>query len=110
MSVLRKRDAVVRSGGGDDTPGACCISSSCPGVFEMLTSRRYPDGSIRLPSTLLVFCEDGMFKGCLNDRDNQLTAWASSESFSGLLEALERGLSSDSLQWRTTAASSKKRK
>lgn len=81
-----------------------------PTLFEFLTQRDWPDGSLREPGTLLVFTEDGHFKACLNDRDSGHSAFASGRTPTDLLEVLEKGLTENGLEWRLKASvSSRKR-
>lgn len=49
---------------------------------------------------MTVFCEDGKFKAAITDKDSGMVAFLSSDSFQGLLEALDRGLGNGSLDWR----------
>lgn len=57
-------------------------------------------GKGRKTGSLLFFCEDGMVKACLNDRDSGAYCFLSSKSVAGLLDALEKGLKGGSLEWR----------
>lgn len=72
----------------------------CPALYAHLTHTVWPDGKKRLASTMIVFCEQGRWKACLNAKDEELTAWVSADSFAGLWEALEVGLQQDRLDWR----------
>jgi len=69
-------------------------------LFEYLTVEAWEDGSVRVTSTLTVFCEHGLFKGCINDRDGSRTLWATAGSFQGLLDALEVKLKDPTAEWR----------
>lgn len=71
-----------------------------PALLEWLTADQGPDGRKRQTATLFVFFEAGLFKGALNDRDSQMTAWVADLSPLGLLDALDVGLQSDSLDWK----------
>lgn len=84
------------------------LGASDPGFHE-----RYPTlhdfltltgwgGKQRKTGTILVFAEDGKWKACVNDRDGGNYCFGSADSFSGLLEALERGLKGGSLDWRAS--------
>ena len=108
--VLKRRDSGVLSGSPGESPAADGFASAYPNLWEMISSARWPDGSPRVPSTLLLFCDDGMAKACLNDRDQGLTAWATGSGFLALLAALEAGLASDSLEWRRPAGFGKKKR
>jgi len=81
-----------------------------PALFEYLTLRSYENGTPRQTACMTVFCEDGLFKVCLNDRDAQRSAWVASETFQGALVALEAGLVEDSHQWRQARPQSRGKK
>jgi hypothetical protein len=55
---------------------------------------------MRKTGTVLVFAEQGKWKGCLNDRDGGNYAFVSSDSLLGLVDALEKGLKQGGLDWR----------
>lgn len=73
--------------------------SSYPTLFDFL-SLQGMGGKARKTGTLTVFLADGKFKGSLNDREESYTGFASADSFTGLLEALDKGLKSGHLDWR----------
>lgn len=98
--VLRRRDVAASSGSEGQGPVEDGFSTLYPNVWEMVSSSAYPDGSRRVMSTLLLFCDGGLVKACLNDRDQGLTAWCSGESVSACLRTLETGLAGDTLEWR----------
>lgn len=50
--------------------------------------------------SIILFCEEGMFKACLSDKDAGAVAFISKKVFTGLLEAIEKGLREDTLDWR----------
>lgn len=76
------------------------LASSCPALHEFLTLRVLPDGKARTPSTLLLFAEGGLWKACLNERDQAVNLWATAETFQGLLLELEARLTADHVEWR----------
>lgn len=84
------------------------MSKQYPALMEFMTITVNDDKTPRETATVLIFAEAGLFKGCLSDRETQQTLWASSDTFEGLLEALEAMLQSGSPQWRQ--ASKKPRK
>lgn len=103
-SVLKRR---VASGPSSEPAGGlavCPVLDAVPGLREMLVADRFPDGSTRLTSTLLLFVEAGVLKACLHDRDQGMTAWASGASLGDVLEALEGGLQADTLNWKVSPA------
>lgn len=77
------------------------LAKDHPAIVEYMTLRKHDDGTARIPSSLLFFCEDGQWKACLCDRDEEKTLWASAETLQELLEALEAILQGPSPQWRT---------
>lgn len=100
MSVLRARGPLPPSGSSTSMSTGDDWSVLYPGIWEMLSAPAMPDGSSRQGSTLMIFCQDGSVKGCLNDRDNNLVAFTSASGVDALLQAIETGLQSDQLEWR----------
>jgi hypothetical protein len=76
------------------------MEADTPLLFEYLSHRQFEDGSMRETSTLMVFASEGLWKGCLNDRQEGRALWASAETIGGLLEALERCLDHTHPDWR----------
>lgn len=74
-----------------------------PALYEMLTCRIF-DGKARETGTVLFFCEDGLWKACLNDRDRELVMFRSSGSVESLWDALEGALQSGQAEWRAKKA------
>jgi hypothetical protein len=77
---------------------------------EFLSATVWPDGSVRVPGTLTMFCEAGQWKGCLNDRDQHLVCFCTAQSPLQLLLALEGGMETDVLEWRAQRGNGKVRK
>jgi hypothetical protein len=46
--------------------------------------------------------EDDVWKACLNNLDESSYAFLSSRTLTGLLEALEKGLAAQSVDWRVS--------
>jgi len=76
------------------------FSKKCPTVLEFLGCNMWPDQTPREPGTITLFIEGHRWKAGVNDRDGEFSAYLSAETFQGLLEALERGLDQDKLDWR----------
>jgi len=74
----------------------------CPTLHDFLTLTGW-SGKQRKSGSLSLFCEDGKWKSCVNDRDGGFYAFLSADSFWGLLDALEHGLKSGSLEWRSSS-------
>lgn len=100
MSVLRARGPLPPSTSGKLTPLGDDFSQLYPGIWEMLSAPMGPDGASRQGSTLMLFCQDGQCKGCLNDRDQDLVAFLSAGGVDSLLLAMEEGLQKDTIAWR----------
>lgn len=71
-----------------------------PVLTEWLSSSVWEDGTARVTSTLSISVGDGRWKGRVNDRDAIKVAFLSSETLEGLLDALERGLSKNLVEWK----------
>ena len=76
------------------------IADDMPLLHAHLVDRTWDDGGDRCTSTLLVFAEDGLWKGCLHDREEKATLWASGGTIRGVMEALEALLSEGHGMWR----------
>lgn len=73
-----------------------------PSLAEHLTSTAYdgdPPGS-RATSTFLVFAQDGMWKGCLRDRQEQRCLWVSAMTMGDLFLAADAALNDPAAVWR----------
>jgi hypothetical protein len=71
-----------------------------PALAEFLATEEWEPGVPRERGTLTLFFEDGQFKVAVNDRDQCVVAFLSKGTFPGLLDALEKGLQGDGLDWR----------
>lgn len=85
------------------------VAESCPLFWEHLTHVKWEDGSKRIPSSFTAFYDEGWLKGCLNDKEAGLVAFVTSDSFMGLLEALEDGLREGRLEWRRARDGSRRK-
>jgi hypothetical protein len=82
-----------------------------PLLLEFLSRELWEPGVPRVRGSLFLFLEDGVFKACLNDKDVEEVAFVTKGTFAALLDAVERGLSSSSLDWRlSTAGKARKRR
>jgi len=77
-----------------------------PTLSDFLTLTGW-SGKQRKSGTLLLFAEEGKWKACVNDRDGGYYAFLSSESFLGLLGALEDSLKGGGLDWRQSRSGRK---
>ena len=73
-----------------------------PMLFEFLTREVWEPGVPRTRGTLFVFCEDGVFKACLSDKDVDEVAFVSKTTFTGLMDACEKGLANGTHDWRVS--------
>lgn len=92
---------------GDEGPLSNAV---IPVLRSYLCDTTWADGSPRKPSTLLIFTEDGRWKCCVSDRDQERNAFFTANSLSGLLEAVETALSQDRAEWRKKYGSAPKGK
>lgn len=79
-------------------------------VREYLTSEKYPDGSSRERSTIMLFVETGVVKVCLTDRDQSRQMWRAGQSLEECLQELEDALQSNVQDWRAQNYSGKKKR
>lgn len=99
-TFFKKPPVGKRDGSGGTDPVDPSFEKKYPTLWCYLSKLAFPDGEVRKRSSLIVFCEDGMVKGCLSDKDTEASLWAASGTFTGLLEALEGRLTEDAPEWR----------
>lgn len=71
-----------------------------PELWGFLWDLEFDDGSKRSPGSLVLFRDALRLKACLSDKDADLVCFVTADSPDALLEALERGLAEDTLDWR----------
>jgi hypothetical protein len=79
-----------------------------PAIAEYMTVSQWEDGKPRKLSTMSWSFQEGRWCVCFVDKDSNRLAFLSSETFTDLLKALEKRLSSDSMEWRPCKSWSKK--
>lgn len=73
-----------------------------PALAEHLAANCYEGEAVgtRETSTLLIFCQDGSWKGCLRDRQERRTLWVATNGLFEIFDALENALCDSSAVWR----------
>lgn len=99
MPISRRPKQDERAGGGPCATLAGLILQY-PLLHEQLTADTFDDGGPRKTATLLLFVDEGCLKGCLNDRAEQQTLWASAVGVEGVLAGLEGMLGDEVPGWR----------
>lgn len=75
-----------------------------PNLLEHMTMDRYPDGSARKLSCVVITAGPAGWQGCVSDKDNGRVMWKTAATLEGLLLALEDGLAADDPStWRQSA-------
>lgn len=77
------------------------FKATYPTLSDYLTSTHYEDRSPRTTSTLLIFCENGVLRMCVNDRDNNRSVFFTSETVEGVLLSAENALATRTADWKT---------
>lgn len=80
------------------------MAGEFPALHEYMTLKTLADGKTRQTASLTLFCEDGLFKGCLNERDQGVSLWATSATLDELLRTLDALLQSETTPWRKNKA------
>jgi len=100
VKYLHKPVASDSDGGVIPLVADAVFEKAYPALFEFLSATEWDTDIDRTTGTLLLFCEEGMFKCCLNDRDGCLKTFMAAESFEALLQSVNNGLIRGSLDWR----------
>lgn len=107
--VLKKPSGSGSAASPVGVPGRGDALASLPLLWAHLTDSSWDDGTARQRSTLTVFCDGGLWKVCLNDREGGRSAFQSGETLEAALEATEHGLEADSLPWRAFTGAGKRK-
>ncbi len=86
------------------------LAKRCPFLFALMTELLDDADKARQPCSVVIFAEDGLWKGCLSEKNLDMNLWASADSLVGVLEALELRLNADVIEWRSKPGQSKGRK
>jgi hypothetical protein len=103
MAFLKKAAEKDAKSAGTISKDGEQFAKKYPALLEYLTTDKWPEGGERVVSTLMMFCEDGTFKACLNDRDAGKSLWVSGASVPDALEALESILRHGGGEWRVNS-------
>lgn len=112
MLVPRRQPGDGRGGPGADAPKYTDgqFSKAYPVLAEFLQREFWDEQTPRAKGSMILFCEDGVFKACLSDKDADMVAFVSKGSWDALLKAIERGLAENTLDWRLTQAAKARRR
>jgi len=81
-----------------------------PTLWAFLTDTTWSTGETRETGSVLIFSQEGQWKAMIKDKDSGHIAFVTKGTFKTLLEALERGLVEEKLDWRADAFKAKSRK
>lgn len=97
-----RKPSIPSSAGGDGGGSLeeCGLSKRYPTVVAFISESKWEDGSVRERGKVTLFVEDGMVKAALTDPALGAVAFVSGRSFTSLMEAMEKGLTNDRLEWR----------
>ena len=76
------------------------LSSEFPALHSHLVEQVWDDKKPRVTSSIMLQTEGGRWKAWFHDRDAKMSAWVTGESWSDVLTAVEKGLTTGSLDWR----------
>lgn len=76
------------------------FQQSYPTLHEYLTQTQWADRSPRITATMTMYYDGCSMVVAINDRDNERSAFVSAKDFTSLMDAIERGLSEDTLEWK----------
>jgi len=82
-----------------------------PQLLEHLVLDKYPDGTARQTSSLVVLCDGSQWRVCLSDKDNARVMWKTGTTVTEALDSIELALlEDDPSHWRRSAEASGKRR
>lgn len=71
-----------------------------PELAEWMTAAAYEDGSVRLPPTMTLFCQNGEWRASLRDRQEKLVLFLSARTWADLFKMINEFCLSDLAPWR----------
>jgi hypothetical protein len=97
-----KKPALVSGNGSVSLPvsSQSTYLSVFSGLLEFLSSVSWTDGSPRVRGTLSLTVTGGRWSARLKDPNRKGYCYLTGETVDGVLEAVEEGLSNDTLDWR----------
>jgi len=98
MGMKRPPSDTGRDRGGK--PDICDLAEKYASLWEFLVETEWEDGKRRQPGTLLIFSEEGLFKGMLNDKDAGRIAFCAGDTLEAILDVVDLGLRDMKLDWR----------
>lgn len=111
MKFLQKPAPLPDRNGAPRMVDAGTWAKGLPALSEFLSEARWDDGSPRVTGSITLFCDDGVWKLCLSDKDAGRVAFVSAGTPTEVFAAADKALQSSSLDWRVQKAfGGKKRK
>lgn len=100
--MLIRRNTVSAGGPASLTnPPPPVTFKDAPALWEFLTATRWDEaGEPRVPGTVMLFYDDAGLKVMFNDKDGSCVAFSVLDGGCTLLKALEKALTSPTLDWR----------
>jgi len=105
-ATMALRKIVTESAAPGATGPGATDAAQWPNLLEHLTLDKYPDGSARKLSCVVLVAGPAGWQGCLSDKDNDRVMWKTAATLEGLLLTLEEGAAlDDPSSWRQAAGS-----
>ena len=108
MALVRMGEAFGDQPGGGGQPPK--DAAAFPNLWEHLSVDKWPDGTKRETSTIIVVADNGGWRGCLSDKANSCVMWKTGPTLEALLKAMEKALDKvDPRDWRRATPQGKKK-
>jgi len=105
QELLSKAKTTGLGQAANDVP----FATEYPILHELMTSLSADGKAKRQTSSLTVFTQDGMWKACVVEKDNDVSLFGSGETFFGAVANLEARLDAPIVDWRDRAPRGKKK-
>jgi len=99
MGLISQALGATASGAANAVASDPAMEKQFPTLHAFMTAIE-EDGRPRSPSSLVVFTEDGQWKGCLSEKDIGLQLWRTGDTLQKLLGSIEKALASGQADWR----------
>ena len=100
LMVMIRRSTAGHKGVPAATIDGEGLEAVAPALMEFLTLCVWEDGKVRQTGTLMLLAEGGRWKAWLHDRDQRRSGWVTAATLRDLIDAVERGVHQESVDWR----------
>jgi len=98
--MVKKPTPGERSGPAEEPFADKDFEKCYPNLTAHLRDARYEDRTSRVTSTILIFCENGVLRMCVNDRDNNRSVFFTAATVEEAFMKAEDAIATNTAEWK----------